>query len=73
MIEKLEDRYARATACHVSIKGPGAHQQTGGLDEINLHLVLSDRRSARKGPHASRAAHLRHGLRKQRDDAVDPP
>ena len=55
MIEKLEDRYARATTCH-AVTGPGAHQQTGGLDEINLHLVLSDRRLARKA--RTRAAPL---------------
>ena len=55
MIEKLEDRYARATTCH-AVKGPGAHQQTGGLDEINLHLVLSVRRPAREG--RTRAAPL---------------
>ncbi|AZG75658.1 hypothetical protein [Methylocystis rosea] len=55
MIKKLEDRYARATTCH-ALKGPGAHQQTGGLEEINLHLVLSDRRTAGKA--RSRAAPL---------------
>jgi cold shock CspA family protein len=43
-IEKLEDRFGRATACRVVVKGPGAHHQTGGLYEINLHLVLPDRR-----------------------------
>lgn len=43
-IEKLEDRYGRATACRVVVKGPGAHHHTGGLYEINLHLVLPDRR-----------------------------
>jgi cold shock CspA family protein len=43
-IEKLEDRYGRATACRVVVKGPGAHHHTGGLYEINLHLVLSNKR-----------------------------
>ena len=42
MIEKLEDGYERATACHVLITGPGG-QPTGRRCEINLHLVLSDR------------------------------
>jgi len=44
LIEKLEDRYGRATACRVVVKGPGAHHNTGGLYEIHLHLVLPDRR-----------------------------
>ncbi|MBM3562364.1 MAG: cold shock domain-containing protein [Alphaproteobacteria bacterium] len=44
LIEKLEDRYGRATACRVVVKGPGAHHRTGGLYEINLHLVLPDKR-----------------------------
>lgn len=44
LIEKLEDRFGRATACRVVVKGPGAHHHTGGLYEINLHLVLPDKR-----------------------------
>jgi cold shock CspA family protein len=44
LIEKLEDRYGRATACRVVVKGPGAHHRNGGLFEINVHLVLPDRR-----------------------------
>lgn len=47
MIERLEDGYARATACHVSIKDPGG-QLIGRRSENNLHLVLSDRRSSGK-------------------------
>lgn len=43
-IEKLEERYGRATACRVVVKGPGAHHHTGGLYEINLHLALPDKR-----------------------------
>lgn len=55
MIKKLEDRYARATTCHVSIKDPGG-QLIGRRYEINLHLVLSDRRTAGKA--RTRAAPL---------------
>jgi len=43
-IDRLEDRYGRATACRVVVKGPGARHHTGGLYEINLHLVLPDKR-----------------------------
>ena len=53
-IEKLEDRFGRATACRVVVKGPGAHHQTGGLYEINLHLVLPDKREVA----IERTAHL---------------
>jgi len=44
LIERLEERYGRATACRVVVKGPGGRHQTGGLYEINLHLVLPDKR-----------------------------
>lgn len=43
-IERLEERYGRATACRVVVKAPGAHHHTGGLYEINIHLSLPDRR-----------------------------
>jgi len=43
-IERLEERYGRATACRVVVKGPGGRHQTGGLYEINVHLVLPDKR-----------------------------
>lgn len=39
-IERFEKRYGRITACRLVVKGPGARHQTGGLYEINIHLVL---------------------------------
>lgn len=47
MIEKLEDRRERATACHVLIKGPDV-QQAGRRCETSLLLVFSQRRTAGK-------------------------
>ena len=43
-LAELEDRYGRTTACRVIVKGPGAHHQTGGLYEINIHLALPNGR-----------------------------
>ncbi len=40
----LEDRFGRATACRVVLKGPGGHHQTGGLYEVNIRLSLPDGR-----------------------------
>jgi len=49
-IARLEDRYGHATACRVVVKGPGAHHRTGGLYEVNIHMILPD--SARWLSHA---------------------
>jgi cold shock CspA family protein len=43
-IAMLEDRFGRITSCRVVVKGPGAHHQTGGLHEVNIHLSLPDGR-----------------------------
>ncbi|MBI1867192.1 MAG: HPF/RaiA family ribosome-associated protein [Methylocystis sp.] len=43
-IGRLEDRYGRATACRIVVKGPSAHHRNGGLYELNIHLALPDRR-----------------------------
>lgn len=45
-IEKLEKRFGRVTACRVVVKGPGGRHHTGGLYELNIHLVLPDGREA---------------------------
>jgi ribosome-associated translation inhibitor RaiA len=42
-VAKLEQRYGRATACRVVVKGPGAHHRTG-LYEINIRLALPNGR-----------------------------
>ncbi len=42
-VAKLEQRYGRATACRVAVKGPGAHHRTG-LYEINIRLALPNGR-----------------------------
>lgn len=41
-IAELEQRYGRVTACRVVLKGPGGHHRTGGLYEVNIHLVLPE-------------------------------
>lgn len=43
-IAELERRYGRMTACRVVIKGPGDRHRTGGLYEVNIHLVLPEGR-----------------------------
>lgn len=52
-IERLEERFGRATACRVVVKGPGGRHQTGGLYEINIHLALPDKRevAVERTPH----------------------
>ncbi|MGA7452826.1 MAG: HPF/RaiA family ribosome-associated protein [Rhodoplanes sp.] len=38
-VAKLEERFARITACRVVVKGPGAHHRTG-LYEVNILSLL---------------------------------
>jgi cold shock CspA family protein len=45
----LEQRYGRITTCRVVLKGPGAHHQTGGLYEVNIHLALPNNREVNVG------------------------
>lgn len=40
----LEDRFGRATACRVVLKGPSAHHHTGSQYEINIRIALPDGR-----------------------------
>jgi cold shock CspA family protein len=48
-IAELEQRYGRVTACRVVLKGPGSHQRTGGLYEVNIHLALPEGREMNVG------------------------
>jgi cold shock CspA family protein len=41
-VAELEQRYGRATACRVVVKGPGGHHHTGGLYEVHVRLALPD-------------------------------
>ena len=43
-VAALEERYGRVTACRVVLKGAGWHHRTGGLYEVNIRLVLPERR-----------------------------
>lgn len=43
-VNELEDRFGRATACRVIVKGPGAHHRTGGVYEVSIHLALPNGR-----------------------------
>jgi cold shock CspA family protein len=43
-VTRLEDFYGRITACRVVMKSPGQRHRTGGLFEVNVHLVLPDGR-----------------------------
>ena len=58
MIEKLEDRRERATACHVLIKGPDVQQAGRRCRDQPTSCLLAEA-DRRKGSHASRAARLR--------------
>ncbi len=48
-IARLEDHYGRMTACRVILKGPGGRHRTGGQYDINIHLVLPDKREVSVG------------------------
>ncbi len=48
-IARLEDHYGRVTACRIIVKAPGAHHRTGGQYDINIHLVLPDKREVSVG------------------------
>ena len=43
-IAGLVEFFGRITACRVVMKGPGHRHRTGGLYEVNIHLVLPDGR-----------------------------
>ena len=43
-VAEHEQRYARATACRVVVKGPSGHHHTGGLYEVHVRLALPDGR-----------------------------
>ena len=43
-VARLEERFGRATACRVVLKGPSERRQTGGLYEVNIRLALPDGR-----------------------------
>ena len=43
-VAELEQRYGRATACRVVVKGPSGHHHTGGLYEVHVRLALPDGR-----------------------------
>jgi cold shock CspA family protein len=48
-VTELERRYGRITACRVVVKGRSGHHRTGGLYEVNIHLVLPDGREVNIG------------------------
>jgi cold shock CspA family protein len=61
----LEERFGRATACRVVLKGPGSHRRTGGLYEINIRIALPDGREidvARTPPADERHSDLAFAL-----------
>lgn len=39
-VDALEKFHGRLTGCHVVVKAPDRRHRTGGLFEINIHLVL---------------------------------
>jgi cold shock CspA family protein/ribosome-associated translation inhibitor RaiA len=43
-VARLEERFGRATACRVVLKGPSERHQTGGHYEVNIRLALPDGR-----------------------------
>lgn len=49
LVEKLEQRYGRITACRIVVKGPGNRHQTGGLYDINIRMALPDGREVNIG------------------------
>jgi cold shock CspA family protein/ribosome-associated translation inhibitor RaiA len=43
-VTRLEDFYGRIMTCRVVMRSPSRHHRTGGLHEVNIHLVLPDGR-----------------------------
>jgi cold shock CspA family protein len=43
-LSRLEERFGRITACHVTVRAPSSHRHTGGPYEIKIHLSLPDER-----------------------------
>ena len=80
-VEGLDQRFGRSTACRVVVKAPSAHHRTGGLYEVNIHLVLPNGRQvdvARTPPADERHADLAFALndafkhaRRQLQEQVD--
>lgn len=48
-IADLEQRWGRANACRVVIKGPSVHHRQGGLYEVHIRLVLPEGREVNVG------------------------
>jgi cold shock CspA family protein len=58
-VAELEQRFGRVTACHVVVKAPGEHHQTGGLYHVTIRLALPNGREVNVGRTAP--ADERHG------------
>jgi ribosome-associated translation inhibitor RaiA len=39
-VNELESRFGRMTSCRVILKPPSGHHHSGGLYEVNIHLIL---------------------------------
>jgi cold shock CspA family protein len=52
-VAQLEERYGRLTACHVLVRAPSAHHETGGLYQVSIRLALPDGREVDVGRTAS--------------------
>lgn len=48
-VADLESRFGRLTACRVLVKSPGSHHHTGGVYQVNIHLLLPDGREVAVG------------------------
>ncbi len=80
-VAQLEQRFGRLTAGRVVVKAPGGHHRTGGLYEINIHLVLPEKHDVnidRTPQNDERYADLNYALndafkraRRQLQDQVD--
>lgn len=46
---ELEQRFGRVTACHVVVRAPSEHHQTGGLYHVSIRLALPNGREVNVG------------------------
>jgi cold shock CspA family protein len=58
-VSQLEQRFGRVTACHVLVRAPGGHHQTGGLYHVTIRLALPNGREINVG--RTPPADERHG------------
>ncbi|MGJ4930473.1 HPF/RaiA family ribosome-associated protein [Bradyrhizobium sp. HKCCYLS2038] len=48
-VKELENRFGRATSCHIVVRGPGERHHSGGQYQVSIHLSLPNGREVNVG------------------------